>query len=113
MLRMLLPGHNDPKLNRKIIIVRALFVLAALALVAFVVDAALRGGMPDSVPSTSRRRSGPRLVTWDASPFEFASRLGLGLLAMLLLVFFFGFLAETLVIHRHGARPLFRRRYPH
>jgi len=110
MLRL---RHSDPRLNRRIVVVRSLFVLLALAFSAVVIYHALDVGMPDSVPSTSRRRGGPRLVTWDAAPFAFARRLLVGLLTGLGVLAFVGLLAEKLVVHRFRVRPPRRPRYPY
>jgi hypothetical protein len=112
MLRILRPTGGDPTLNRKITVVRSLFLLLALGVVALLILLALRGEMPDMVPSTSRRTAGAA-VTWEASPLEFIIRFLLGLLGGLAAVGYFGILVEKFVVRRHGARPLFRKRYPY
>ena len=113
MLRILHPRAFDPKLNRKIAIVRWLSLLFALAFVALLIALVFRGELPDSVPSTSRRASRGS-ISWAAAPAEFVIQFLLALLGGLGAVAFFGSLVEKFVIRRHGARPwLFRKRYPH
>lgn len=116
MLRILRPTNLDPKLSRKVAVVRSLSALVALGFVAILILLALSGELPDSVPSTSRRASrGP--IAWEASPVEFIIQFLLALLALLgglAAVAYFGLLVEKFVIRRHAARPLlFRKRYPH
>lgn len=112
MLRILRPMYPDPRLNRKIAVVRSLFLLCALGFVVILILLALSGELPDSVPSTSRRASrGP--IAWETSPVEFIIQFLLALLGGLAAVVYFGWLVERFVTRRHGARPLFRKRYPH
>lgn len=92
---------------------RVVFVVLALAFGGLVIHHALEAGMPDSVPSTSRRRGGPRLVTWEEAPFAFVRRLVVGLATGVGVVAFVGLLVEKFVVYRFRVRPPRRPRYPY
>jgi len=112
MFRILRPHSSDPALRRKLLIVRLVFLLIAVVLAVLFWRWGLREGMPDTVPSSSRRRGGPD-VMWDASPVEFTMRFLNGVLALSLVVVVFDALTEGFVSRRHATRPRKHKRYPH
>lgn len=106
-----LPHDRDPRLARKLLVVRVAFALVALLVVSFLTDAAADGELPGF--SASRRTADTSYVRWDDGPKRFLLHY-LGHLAVgVTLVAGVGWLAARGVTILHGERPPVRKRYPY
>ena len=111
MRSLLLPRHDDPRLARKLAVVRVAFALLALLVVSWLTDAAADGELPGF--SASRRTAGSSYVRWDDGPRRFLLHYLAHLAVGVTLVSGLGWLVGRGVAIVHGERPPVRTRYPY
>ena len=106
-------AHHDPALNRKLVALRVVFLIAAAGFAAVMIGAALDGELP-SISSDRRRAPSARVIAWRATPVSFVVTFLLNTGVGLAAIGFCYALVDRFVTRRHGRPPrFFRKRYPH
>ncbi len=112
----LLKKFDDPRLSRKIAVLRIISFLLSIAWTAFVLSQSIRGEMVATASSNGLSRSISRTylrtITWDEQPIMFA--LNLAWLVGIGVLFITGYhiVLAGFIEKRHG-RPFFKRKYPY
>ena len=112
-MMQLFKAHHDPRLNRKLVATRVVFLILAIFFTVLICIVA-ESGEVSTVSSATRRLGSRAPLFWESSPVAFSLYVFFDFLAVVVALFFFYGLVASFVEYRHGRKPWFdRRRYPH